>query len=93
MSNTVTKKILIVSTHFPPRRGGVETSNVQYLETLSKRNDVDTAFLTYAFKTEPAMEDLLKSCKLIKLKLSPYFKRYCWGRRAHSWIIKVDGAS
>ena len=39
--------ILMLTTHFPPKRGGVETSCIQYLEAAETDDRFTLAVLTY----------------------------------------------
>lgn len=65
-----TMHIVIISTHFPPRKGGVETSNVQYLEAIERARTIEGSVLTYTCRERPHRLEEFENSKILGIEIS-----------------------
>jgi glycosyltransferase involved in cell wall biosynthesis len=69
-SNTLEKTILIISIHFPPMRGGVETMNWQYIDYLESQKRFKAIVLTYDTRYKQAFEDYWRKNEILRIKVN-----------------------
>jgi len=61
--------ILIITTHFPPKKGGVETIIRQYLDFAEERKDLKFIVLTYENRCFGEFIDYWRYSKIIRIKV------------------------
>jgi glycosyltransferase involved in cell wall biosynthesis len=61
--------ILLITTHFPPKRGGVETSNTHYLDFFEKQENFQLIVLTYDNRYRVKFNDHWKKSKVIRIQV------------------------
>jgi len=79
--------ILIITTHFPPKKGGVETSNVQYLDYLEQKKNIKVVVLTYENRYKEKFDDYWRKSKIIRIKVPPALLEYMTGLKE---VSKLD---
>ncbi|MCX6759624.1 MAG: glycosyltransferase family 4 protein [Candidatus Nealsonbacteria bacterium] len=62
-------KIFLITSHFPPKKGGVETSSVQYLDFIEKCKKLKAVVLTYENRYKGQFEDYWQNSKVIRIKV------------------------
>ncbi len=78
--------ILLITTHFPPKRGGVETSNVQYLDFFEKQNNITATVLTYENRCIKGFVDYWKRSRVIRIKVPVPLLEYMIGLKSVSTL-------
>jgi len=71
--------ILIITTHFPPKKGGVETSNIQYLDFFERKENFKVVVLTYENRHREKFDDYWQRSKIIRIKVPTALLEYMTG--------------
>jgi len=61
--------VLIITTHFPPKKGGVETSIVHYLDFFEQKENFQVVVLTYENRYREKFEDYWQKSKILRIKV------------------------
>lgn len=61
--------ILLITTHFPPKQGGVESSNLQYLDFFENQKNFHLKVLTYDNRSFRSFNDYWKNSTIIRVKV------------------------
>ena len=64
------KTILIITTHFPPMRGGVETMNWQYMDFIESQVHLKALVLTYDTTHRGYFKDYWQKNKVIRIRVN-----------------------
>jgi len=60
---------LLITTHFPPKKGGVESSNIEYLNFFESKKDIECTVLTYENRYNQKFIDYWKRSKIIRIRI------------------------
>ncbi len=69
-------KIIIITGHFPPKKGGVETNNTYYLDVIEESKNITSVVITYENRYDESFCDYWKKSKVIRIKIPTKFYEY-----------------
>jgi glycosyltransferase involved in cell wall biosynthesis len=73
------KTILIVTIHFPPMRGGVETMNWQYLDFIETQKHLRAVVLTYDTRYKEKFDDYWQQSAVLRIKIAKRMVEFMTG--------------
>ena len=85
-SRVFCSNFLLLTTHFPPRRGGVETLNVQYLDFLDRQENVSVTVFTYDSPDSAEFKDYWNRVKVIRANVPYALLNYMTGLKSVSTL-------
>lgn len=78
--------ILLITTHFPPKRGGVESSNLQYLDFFENQKNFHLTVLTYDNRSFEPFNDYWKNSTIIRVKVPISLLEFMTGLKSVSTL-------
>jgi hypothetical protein len=75
-NNTIKLVILIVTIHFPPMKGGVETMSWQYVDFIESRRDLKAIVLTYDTRFIENFDDYWQKNKVLRIRVETRLLRF-----------------
>jgi glycosyltransferase involved in cell wall biosynthesis len=88
MANGRPKVILIVTTHFSPRKGGVETHNKHVLDFLETQTKLVGIVLTYQFGPEEPNESSWRRSKVLRIRIPEHVREFMVGMRSITTLYR-----
>lgn len=80
------KTVLIITTHFPPMRGGVESMSQNYLDFIETREDLLAILLTYENRYNQNFDDYWQRTKVLRIKVNKRTLEFMIGIRSVSTL-------
>jgi hypothetical protein len=76
--------IFLITTHFPPKKGGVENNNLQYLDFCENQENIQLTVLTYENRQKVKFQDYWRRSKVIRIRIPASLLEFMSGLKSVS---------